>query len=114
MKKLSDRWMYYSGLLTMHGVGFEDLKHISDLIDADERGGLPLKIGDEAWVIRRYQGTAHAKKGIVTEMFYTQKMELCVVVGKLARGKIGEKVFLTQEECEAEIWLRGSSYEGQT
>lgn len=36
MKKLSDRWMYYSGLLAMHGVGVEDLKHIQNLIDAEE------------------------------------------------------------------------------
>ena len=37
MNKLSDRWMYYSGLLAMHGVGVEDLKHIQNLIDAEDQ-----------------------------------------------------------------------------
>lgn len=71
---------------------------------------LPLKIGDEAWAIRNFNGTKHAKKGKVTAMFYTQKMELCVTVGKLALGRIGEKVFLTKEEAEAEI-MKGEGHE---
>lgn len=71
--------------------------------DAPTVDVFPLKIGDEAWVIRNFNGTKHVKKGKVTAMVYTQKMELCVTVGKLALGKIGEKVFLTKEEAEAEI-----------
>lgn len=38
MEKLSDRWMYYCGLLAGMGVGVDDLKHIQDLIDAEEQG----------------------------------------------------------------------------
>ena len=38
MDRLSERWMYYCGLLAGIGVGVDDLKHIQDLIDAEEKG----------------------------------------------------------------------------
>ena len=38
MERLSDRFMYYAGLLAGAGVGVEDLKHIQDLIDLEEQG----------------------------------------------------------------------------
>ena len=40
MERLSDRWMFYCGLLAGMGVGVDDLKHIQDLIDAEEQGFL--------------------------------------------------------------------------
>lgn len=47
MKKLSDRFMYYCGLLATKA-NVDDLKHIQNLIDAEEAGlllCLPVKIG---------------------------------------------------------------------
>jgi hypothetical protein len=79
---------------------------------AEEQGTLrkiPLKIGDEAWAIRNFNGTKHAKKGKVTAMVYAQNMELCITIGKLALGRIGEKVFLTKEDAEAAI-LKGEEH----
>ena len=49
MRRLSDRWMYYCGLLAMHNVGVDDLKHIQDLVDAEEQGllmRLPIAVND--------------------------------------------------------------------
>lgn len=40
MEKLSDRWMYYCGLLATHDVPVDDMKHIQNLIDAEEQGML--------------------------------------------------------------------------
>lgn len=48
MKKLSDRWMYYCGLLaTFHNVEIDDLKHIQNLIDAEEQGLLAKVVHGE-------------------------------------------------------------------
>ena len=74
--------------------------------EAEHQGQLravPLKIGDEAWAIRNYNGVKHAQKGTVREMFYTQDMRLCIAVDRVARGEFGKKVFRTKEEAEAAI-----------
>lgn len=89
-----------SGLHPIENLAVSALMEIDDAPTVDV---LPLKIGDEAWVIRNFNGTKHVKKGKVTAMVYTQKMELCVTVGKLALGRIGEKVFLTKEDAEMAI-----------
>lgn len=50
--KLSERWMYYSGILATKGVSVDDLKYIQDLIDSEEQGlllRLPCKVGDTFW-----------------------------------------------------------------
>ena len=54
--KLSERFMYYSGLLVaMKGTDvIDDLTHISDLLDAEEQGlllRLPCKVGDKIYFI---------------------------------------------------------------
>lgn len=54
MERLSDRWMYYCGVLAMHGVSVDDMKHIQNLIDAEEQGlllKLPCKVGDTVWCL---------------------------------------------------------------
>ena len=56
MERLSDRWMYYCGLLAMHGVGVDDLKHIQNLIEEEEQGlllRLPCNVGDKAYYLHR-------------------------------------------------------------
>ena len=68
---------------------------------------LPCRIGDAVWVIRRYQGVKHAKKGVVSEMHFisdrqsmTGDMKLLITVKNIARGYWGENIFATQEEAE--------------
>ena len=50
--KLSDKWMYYAGILAAFGkdVDINDLAYIYALIQKDEQGllvKLPCKVGDE-------------------------------------------------------------------
>lgn len=73
-------------------------------IDAVE---LPCKIGDTVWIARRYKCHKRPRWGIVSEMFFTDNMELCIVVKGVARGKWGVDVFATYEEALAEIERRG-------
>lgn len=60
---------------------------------------IPLKIGDTAWVIRRYQGHPHAQKGIVSELYFLPDMTLHAVIKHVARGEIGKTVFLTERNA---------------
>lgn len=73
-------------------------------IDAVE---LPCKIGDKVWIARQYKCHKRPRCGIVSEMFFTDNMELCIVVKGVARGKWGVDVFATYEEAQAEIERRG-------
>ena len=53
MDKLSDRFMYYCGLLAPHGVSVDDLKQIQNLIDKQEQGlliELPVPIGTTVYI----------------------------------------------------------------
>ena len=61
MNKLSDRFMYYCGLLAPHGVSVDDLKHIQNLIDKQEQGllmELPCKVGDTVYLTERITVTS--------------------------------------------------------
>lgn len=78
---------------------FEDC----DTIDAVE---LPCKIGDTVWIARRYKCHKTPRCGVVSEMFFTDDMELCIVVKGVARGKWGVHVFGTCEEAQAAIERR--------
>lgn len=63
MEKLSERFMFYSGLLAAYKINHpnvdidinaDDLKYIQDLIDAEEQGlllKLPCKVGSSIWYI---------------------------------------------------------------
>ena len=64
---------------------------------------LPCKIGDKVWIARRYKCHKRPRWGIVSEMFFTDDMELCIVVKGVARGKWGVDVFATYEEAEEQI-----------
>ena len=64
---------------------------------------LPCRIGDRVWAIKNYKGTKRATEGIVSEMFFTDKMELVIVVKSVVRGKWGVKIFATREACERAI-----------
>lgn len=113
---LSDRWMYYCGLLAMHGVEVDDLKHIQDLIDAEEQGliiHLPCKVGATVYLINHNKLEMRAKpiKCIVDEFtmsgvdcyavlnanepFYSMRRFKAVNI-----KNFGKTVFLTKEEAE--------------
>jgi hypothetical protein len=64
---------------------------------------LPCKIGDDVWAIRTFYNTKHPQPGKVSEMYFTQDMELAIVVKYVARGKWGETVFATYDEALAAI-----------
>ena len=64
---------------------------------------LPCKIGDKVWAIRNYSGVKTPKCGVVSEMYFIEKMRLCIVVKNVARGEWGKTVFATCEEATAHI-----------
>lgn len=93
MERLSDRWMYYSGLLAVHGVGVDDLKHIQNLIDAEEQGlllRLPCKPGDTFWELNNQfaEPTIYPRKA--------HSISHCVYVLE----RLGKLCFLTKAEAE--------------
>ncbi len=63
----------------------------------------PCSIGDTVWAIKKYSGTEVAREGIVSEIFFTSDMDICIVVKNLCRGRWGKTVFATQEETEKAI-----------
>lgn len=54
---------------------------------------IPCKIGDTVYAIRRYNGERSVKQGKVSQMFFTDDMELCIVVAHVARGLWGKTIF---------------------
>lgn len=72
--------------------------------DAPAVNPLPCKIGDTAWVICNHKGHKKPKKGVVSEMYYTDDMKLCIVVKFIKRGTWGKDVFGTQEEAWEAIY----------
>ena len=72
-------------------------------VDAVE---LPCKIGDWVWAIRSYHGKKHPKRGIVSDMYFSQDMRLQIVVKHIARGEWGKTVFATDKEAYAAIGER--------
>ena len=84
---------------------------VVDLVDIEyaptiDAVQLPCKIGDKVWIARQYKCHKRPRWGIVSEMFFTDDMELCIVVKGVARGKWGVDVFATYEEALAEIERR--------
>ena len=67
---------------------------------------LPCRIGDRVWAIRNYKGFLNPKEGIVSQMFFSDNMDLVICVKFEARGLWGKTVFATKEEAQAEIARR--------
>lgn len=61
---------------------------------------MPCKIGDTAWVLRKFRHERIIKKGEISEIYFTPSMKLQVAVHGLGRGRIGKVVFLSKEEAE--------------
>ena len=97
MKRLSSRFMYYAGLIAgSHPKAVEDLKHIQNLIDAEEQGlliRLPCKVGDIFWELNRLaEPPCCYPRRVIT-------LTHCVYV----LNRLGKTVFLTREEAEAAL-----------
>ena len=65
-------------------------------VDAVE---IPCRIGDTVWAIRTCRGHKRPQKGLVKEMYFLPDMTLQIVVSRIARGKFGKTVFLTEAEA---------------
>ena len=132
MDKLSKKWMYYSGMLAEMApiCDVNDLKHIQDLIEAEEQGlllRLPCKVGDTIWCLEE-----HENELVIYEyVFISVCEEYYIVAPKVpCRNNIEEhlkameddynfwgstgifvfhksKVFLTKEEAEKALAERG-------
>lgn len=64
---------------------------------------LPCKVGDEVWCVRDTRAYNKPVKGIVTEIYFRDNMDMCIVVRRLCRGRWGERVFATEQEAQAAI-----------
>ena len=64
---------------------------------------LPCKIGDAAWMNRNFCGELIPKCGVVSEMYFNDRMELVVAVKNIGRGVWGKKIFPTYEEAQKAI-----------
>ena len=73
---------------------------------------LPCRIGDRVWAIRNYKGFLNPKEGVVSQMFFSDNMDLVICVKFEARGLWGKTVFATKEEAEAEIARRKGNGNG--
>lgn len=86
---------------------------IDDAIDDAEREvdhaptvdaiALPCKVGDEVWCVRDTRVYNKPVKGVVTEIYFRDNMDMCIVVRRLCRGRWGERVFATEQEAQAAI-----------
>ena len=84
------------------------LAHYEDLEEAGRLIELPCKIGDTVYGIRRYSGVRKVLSGIVSEMYFSQKNRLIIVIKHIGRGYWGESIFGSFEEAEAALKERES------
>lgn len=64
---------------------------------------LPCKVGDEVWCVRDTRVYNKPVKGTVTEIYFRDNMDMCIVVRRLCRGRWGERIFATEQEAQAAI-----------
>ena len=105
MDKLSERWMFYCGLLAGMGVGVDDLKHIQNLIDAEEQGlllRLPCKVGDTVWSIEMCNENGRIEEFTVTSFNFSDG-RIYAKQGYVFIGEVGFTVFATKEEAEQKL-----------
>ena len=112
MERLSERFMYYCGLLTGYMYlsnsdvdiddFVDDIKHVQDLIDAEEQGlllRLPCKVGDRVYLLYKKECYEYVVAGF---QFYEGQIQVIERSG-CRIGVIGKTVFLTQEEAEQKL-----------
>ena len=96
MKKLSDRWMFYCGLLVGMNVPVDDLKHIQNLIEAEEQGLLhkaEIKDGTPIWYIA----------SLDDEEPFLVKSSYIYNVTEYEVGDLEKDFWLSEEEAEAKL-----------
>ena len=86
----------------------DKLAHYEDLEEAGRLIELPCKIGDAVYGIRRYHSERKVQSGVVSEMYFSQKNRLIIVIKHVCRGYWGENIFGSFEEAEAALKERES------
>ncbi len=71
--------------------GFKDKRTIIEL---------PCKVGDTAYVIRRFHSVPKVQSGMISSLQITKEGQLYAEVKYVGRGVVGRKVFVTQNEAE--------------
>ena len=64
---------------------------------------LPCRVGDEVFGIRVHNRTRAVHSGVVTEIYFAEGMQCCIVVKNVCRGIWGKNVFASREEAEAHL-----------
>ena len=64
---------------------------------------LPLKIGDDAFILRRQAGNWSLRHGVVSEITITHQHRPMFTVHYVGRGYYGETVFKTLEEAAVKL-----------
>lgn len=114
MEKLSDRFMYYCGLLALnHNVVIEDLVHIDKLIYAEEKGlllELPCKVGDTVWEIDVYTNSCMVECVVekfgfdeIGELYCIYSAKDGLFTAKRYLGSFGDTVFTNIVEAEKKL-----------
>lgn len=79
---------------------------------------LPLKIGDEAYILRQQSGTGLTiRHGVVSEINITHQHRPMFTVHYVGRGYYGDTVFKTLEEAAArleELRRKGATRDADT
>ena len=86
-----------------YNIGIDDAEREVDHAPTVEAVPIPCKVGDEVWCVRDTRVYNKPVKGVVTEIYFRDNMDMCIVVRRLCRGRWGERVFATEQEAQAVI-----------
>lgn len=86
-----------------YNIGIDDAEREVDHAPTVEAVPIPCKVGDEVWCLRDTRVYNKPVKGTVTEIYFRDNMDMCIVVRRLCRGRWGERVFATEQEAQAAI-----------
>ena len=82
---------------------YDDLAYTIEIAPTVDAVALPCKVGDEVWCVRDTRVYNKPVKGTVTEIYFRDNMDMCIVVRRLCRGRWGERIFATEKEAQAAI-----------
>lgn len=107
---LSLKFMYYAGVLASafpeaFPEAIDDMKHIQDLIDAEEQGlllKLPCKVGDKIYVIENGYMYDFKIDNIDVRKENGEYI-FCLAFMDFKADDFGKIVFLSEEEAEAKL-----------
>ena len=109
MRKLVDPQHVYdlaTGYMSDFASSCADLPSLREILDEAPTVpaiALPCKVGDEVWCLRDTRVYNKPVKGVVSEIYFLDNMDMCIVVRRLCRGRWGERVFATEQEAQAAI-----------